>query len=278
MSEDKSNSVKNEVIEIPVDELIRDENQPRQFKDGESSLKSLVENIRNSGILEPIQYRVKGDKKIIVMGERRWKAAKEAGYKTVPAMEYKSELDYRLAAFNDNLDRKKLLPMEEAQYLKRIFDEMHQNTKIPQKDFAKQVGMSEASFSEKIGLTELPQEIQDEALKGPQWTTQKLLQLKKFNGDSQKYAFEVMKRSNTEAEANFEYANEQIRKWKKSLNTMKKKIEKEIPTSLPTELKENFTERIQNTLAELDSIYKEMEEACKTRSDDAGNETDENYE
>lgn len=253
---------------ISIDELIGDERQPRKFMDGEESLKSLVENIKSSEIFTPIQYRIENGKKLIVMGERRWRAAKIAGLKEVPAIEYQGKTDYRIASFKDNQDRKKLLPMEEAQYLKWLYDELNREQGISQEKFAEIIGIGKSTLSEKINLTKLPEEIQKEALTGPEWTAQKLIQLSKLSGEDQKHAFEVMCKSETASEATTEYAGTQIVKWQKSLKTMRKKVEKEIPTSLPEEIRVSYSDRIKEALNNLESIFMEMEEKCKDKKEE----------
>lgn len=265
-------SKENPTVEmLPVDDLIPDENQPRKFHDGDESLKGLIRNIKLGEIFTPIQYRIdEGGKKIIVMGERRWRAAKAIHDRdphkmaTVPALLYIGKEDYRFAAYFDNRDRKKLLPMEEAKYIKYLLSILPEREN-GQNDLAKKIGLSSSRVCELLQFCKLPDHIQEEALKGPEWTAQKLTLLYKLSGDEQEYEFQQMKRAGA-AEAdgsnvtniNMGHEKRQIESWQKSTNTISKKIRNAISRSLSPELQEKYQDKIEKIFKQLQETYKEM--------------------
>lgn len=147
----------NEIIEIPLDELRPNPYQPRKIFD-ESALNELASSIKEHGIFQPIIVKkcIKGYE--IIAGERRYRASKIAGLKTVPAIVKDfSDDEMMQIALLENLQRENLTSIEEAKAYKSIIDSMH----ITQDELAKKVGKSRSHITNMIGLLKLPGSVQD---------------------------------------------------------------------------------------------------------------------
>jgi ParB family chromosome partitioning protein len=111
------------IIEIPLDKIVPNKSQPREEFDKEK-VQELAESILSNGLINAIKVRKNGGNYIIVAGERRWKACKVAGFKTIQAIvkEYKDDGEWMLESFIENVQREDLNPLERAKYLKKIMD------------------------------------------------------------------------------------------------------------------------------------------------------------
>lgn len=145
------------VLELKINDVEPNSGQPRKVFDQEKLL-ALSESIRDHGIVQPIIVRKDGTRYIIVAGERRWRAAKLAGLKTIPAVvkEMSSREEMEIALI-ENLQREDLNPIEEAEAYQRLLDE-HSMT---QEDVSRLVGKSRASVANSVRLLSLAKEIQD---------------------------------------------------------------------------------------------------------------------
>lgn len=150
---------KKEVLYIPVDDILPNRFQPRLTFD-EKELANLSNSIIKYGVIQPIVVRKMGDKFEIVAGERRYKASVLAGLKKIPALLIDSD-DNNSAeiALLENLQRKNLTSIEEAQSFKKLLDKG-----FTQEDIASKLGVSQPSVANKIRLLNLPQEVQDALL------------------------------------------------------------------------------------------------------------------
>lgn len=140
------------VIEIKLTEIIANENQPRKnFND--EALQTLAESIKEHGVVQPII--VTKDKKgySIVAGERRWRAARLAGLKTIPAIikDY-SKLEVMEIALIENIQREDLNPVEEAFAYKSLIEEYQ----LTQEDIAKRISKSRSAIANSLRLINLP--------------------------------------------------------------------------------------------------------------------------
>lgn len=112
-----------EVVQVPLDRLDPNPEQPRKAFDGEGILE-LAESIRQVGLLQPILAAPVGDRYRIIAGERRFRAAMKAGLGTVPVLVRDlPEHRRRLAALTENLQREDLNAMEAAQAVRLLMDE-----------------------------------------------------------------------------------------------------------------------------------------------------------
>ncbi len=145
--------------ELPLDQLTTGDYQPRgEFAD--DTLAELADSIREQGILQPLIVRPRsatdGAGYEIVAGERRWRAARQAGLATVPVLV--RELDDQAAlavALIENLQREDLNPLDQARSLARLVSEFE----LTHEEAAKAVGRSRASVSNLLRLLGLHDEV-----------------------------------------------------------------------------------------------------------------------
>lgn len=151
----------NQILNIRVDEIIPNRFQPR-LAFNEEELKELSESIKLHGIIQPLVLRRIGDKYEIIAGERRYKASVLAGLNTVPAiimnMDDKQSAE---VAVVENLQRKNLTAIEEAQSYKKILDMGY----LTQDELAGRMGVSQPTIANKLRLLNLEKEVQDALLK-----------------------------------------------------------------------------------------------------------------
>lgn len=149
-------AVKDQVHEIGVNSIAPNPEQPRQQFDRES-LEDLINSIKVHGIIQPlIIIEVKGEYQLIA-GERRLRAAKMLGLKTVPAIIRTASNQEKLElAVVENVQRQNLNPMEKARAYQRLADEFN----LIQEEVAKKVGQSRVAVANTLRLLNLPLEMQ----------------------------------------------------------------------------------------------------------------------
>ena len=144
------------VNEIAIDLVHPNPNQPRKTFN-EESLNELAESIKTHGILQPLVVTKMGDYYRIVAGERRYRAAKKAGVKTVPVIvKDLSEKQVREIALVENLQREDLNPMEEAEALYTLLTE----NDLTQEALAQAIGKSRPAVANSLRLLTLPVVVQ----------------------------------------------------------------------------------------------------------------------
>ncbi|WP_062238066.1 ParB/RepB/Spo0J family partition protein [Fictibacillus sp. FJAT-27399] len=150
------------VTEINVKELRPNPYQPRKVF-SESAIAELSDSIKEHGVLQPIIARksIKGYE--IVVGERRFRAAKEAGLKTIPVIvrEFTEQKMMEIALI-ENLQREDLNPIEEAQAYQKLMEHL----KLTQEELAGRVGKSRPHIANFVRLLQLPEPVQDMLSKG----------------------------------------------------------------------------------------------------------------
>jgi ParB family chromosome partitioning protein len=153
---------KNYIMDIDISLIKPNENQPRK-KFNEKSLDELKESIKTYGVIQPVIVRKTGKVYEIVAGERRWKASKEAGLKSIPCI-VKDIEDFEATklALIENLQREDLNPVEEANAFKDLMDQY----KLTQEEIAKIVGKSRSYIANSIRLLNLDDEVKDYLSKG----------------------------------------------------------------------------------------------------------------
>jgi ParB family chromosome partitioning protein len=146
------------LLDLPVDGLIPNPEQPRKvFRD--EALDELANSIRSTGVLQPIVVRPRGDRYEILVGERRWRAAKQAGLARVPALvRDASDADALEFALVENLLREDLNPMEQADAYQRLLGEFGWT----QEELARRIGKDRSSVANVLRLRRLPPEIQED--------------------------------------------------------------------------------------------------------------------
>lgn len=155
---------------VPTDQIHPGRYQPRR-KFNEEELSSLVESVRERGVLQPLLVRkepnaVPGTTSYeIIAGERRWRAAQLAGLSEVPVLVRSlSDREALEIALIENIQRQDLTPLEEAEGFRRLMDEFTHT----QEDLARAVGKSRSHVANMLRLLSLPdavkQMVQDNIL------------------------------------------------------------------------------------------------------------------
>jgi ParB family chromosome partitioning protein len=147
-----------DVQHLRVDAIVPNRYQPRHiFAPGE--LAELTASIRESGVLQPVMVRRKGDGIYeLISGERRWRAAKEAGLETIQAVIRNcSDKESLLLALVENLQREDLNPMETARAYARMMNEFG----MAQEAIAQKVGCDRSSVANFVRLLNLHPEVQE---------------------------------------------------------------------------------------------------------------------
>lgn len=159
----ESDQDKSGKILIPLNEIKNDNNQPRKSFDNDK-IAELTESIKTHGIIQPLILRKADDGfYIIVAGERRWRAAKVAGLKEVPAIVMElSEKDVLEISLIENIQRQDLNPIEEALAYKKLLTEF----KLTQEDLSKRIGKSRTSITNTIRLINLDSRVQQYIIEG----------------------------------------------------------------------------------------------------------------
>jgi ParB family chromosome partitioning protein len=145
-----------ELLELPVDAVHPNPRQPRRRFDGEAGT-GLAESVRHQGVIQPLLVRPRAAGGYeIVAGERRWRAAREAGVATVPAVVREADdRDTLLLGLIENVAREQLTPVEEARAYAVLLDEFG----LALGDVADRVGRSKPSVSNRIRLLDLPDDV-----------------------------------------------------------------------------------------------------------------------
>lgn len=146
------------VREIPVAEIGPNRFQPRHRFDPDK-LAELADSIRQHGVVQPVVVRPVDGRYELIVGERRWRAAQEAGLGSIPAVvkELDSDEEVMAVALVENLQREDLNPLEEAsayQYLVQEFG-------LTQEEVAQRVGRSRSQITNTLRLLNLDAEIQE---------------------------------------------------------------------------------------------------------------------
>jgi ParB family chromosome partitioning protein len=145
-----------ELLELAVDAIHPNPRQPRKRFDGEAG-SGLTESIRAQGVIQPllVRPRTAGGYEIVA-GERRWRAAREAGRQTVPAVVRETDdRDTLLLGLIENVAREQLTPVEEARAYAVLIDEFS----LSLGEVAERVGRSKPSVSNRIRLLDLPDDV-----------------------------------------------------------------------------------------------------------------------
>lgn len=143
--------------EVPLDAITPNPRQPRTVFD-EDALGELAHSLREVGLLQPVVVRPLGeDRYELVMGERRWRAARAAGFETIPAIVRSTGDDALLRdALLENLHRSQLNPLEEA----AAYDQMLEDFGCTHDELAARIGRSRPQISNTLRLLKLPPSVQ----------------------------------------------------------------------------------------------------------------------
>jgi ParB family transcriptional regulator, chromosome partitioning protein len=145
-----------ELAELPVDAIHANPRQPRRRFDAEAGA-GLTDSVRSQGVVQPVLVRPRdaGGYELIA-GERRLRAAKDAGLAAVPAVIREADdRDTLLLGLVENVARENLSPVEEARAFAVLMDEFA----LPLGDVAERVGKSKPAVSNRVRLLELPEDV-----------------------------------------------------------------------------------------------------------------------
>jgi ParB family chromosome partitioning protein len=150
------------INEIELDKIVPNEYQPRKvFND--DKLKELAASIKEQGVIQPVIVHRAGSGYQLIAGERRWRASRLAGLKTIPALvKEATKREFLEMALIENIQREDLNPLEAAEAYKRLQDEF----KLTQEDLAKRVGKERSTVTNFLRLLGLPKEIKQELATG----------------------------------------------------------------------------------------------------------------
>ena len=112
----------NGLLLIPIERILRDENQPRKEFD-KDKIEELAQSIHKNGLIQPLIVTKKdGDNYTLVAGERRWRASQIANLKILPALLLPTDLDKDEISLIENIQRENLKVTEEAQAYQRLIE------------------------------------------------------------------------------------------------------------------------------------------------------------
>jgi ParB family transcriptional regulator, chromosome partitioning protein len=190
-----------EIVELNLDQIQPDPKQPRKTFE-EESLDELAKTIEEHGQLQPILVRPDPEQErayIIVSGERRFRAHQRLGRERIYVIIRRSvdERQARAIALVENLQREDLNPVEEAEGLAQLINDLG----LTQEEVAKQVGKSRTSITGSLAITRLPEKVREEAKAGTV-SKSKLVELAQL-GDAERQLtlWEKLKKGITVAEA-----------------------------------------------------------------------------
>lgn len=144
------------VSEVSLDDIDPNPFQPRRVFD-QQGIEELAASIREVGIVQPVILRRAGLRFQIVAGERRWRAARQAGLKSVPAVVRDlSDADTMELALIENIQRQNLNPIEEA----RAYQTLMTSRGMTQEEVARRVGKSRPLVANALRLLSLDAEVQ----------------------------------------------------------------------------------------------------------------------
>ncbi|WP_085993792.1 nucleoid occlusion protein [Oceanobacillus senegalensis] len=150
-----------EVVQIPVKDIIANRFQPRSIFD-EEKIGELAQTIHTHGMIQPIIVRkLEDDKYEIIAGERRWRAVQSIGWETISAIVREmTDTETASVALIENLQREELTVIEEAFAYSKLL-EMHSLT---QEALAQRLGKNQSTIANKLRLLKLPDEVQEALL------------------------------------------------------------------------------------------------------------------
>jgi ParB family chromosome partitioning protein len=149
--------------ELPLDRITPNPRQPREHFDPDA-LAELVTSIKEVGLLQPVVVREVGDDRYeLIMGERRFRASREAGLKAIPAIVRDTPDDALLRdALLENLHRQQLNPLEEAAAYQQLLDDFG----TTHEELAAKIGRSRSQVTNTIRLLNLPPTVQKRVAAG----------------------------------------------------------------------------------------------------------------
>jgi ParB family transcriptional regulator, chromosome partitioning protein len=148
---------KGRIVDLDIASVLPNPDQPRTHFD-DVAIKGLAESIKSVGLIQPIVVRKKDGQYLVVAGERRLRAAKLAGLRSIKSIFIDAGEEKNLTlALIENIQRSDLDPVEEA----RAYRVLVNRFKLKQQDIAEKVGKERATIANSLRLLNLPEDIQD---------------------------------------------------------------------------------------------------------------------
>jgi ParB family chromosome partitioning protein len=150
------------LVEISIDHVEPNPNQPRKSFESKA-LEELTASIRSSGVIQPVVVRRVADGYQLIAGERRWRAARQAGLERIPAIVREAtDAESLELALVENLLREDLNPIEEAEAYRSLLAQFGWT----QEQLAQRIARDRTSIANALRLLRLPDEIQDDLRAG----------------------------------------------------------------------------------------------------------------
>jgi len=144
------------LLEIPIAEIRVNRNQPRKLFDS-AALQELAASIKASGVIQPVVVRRVSGGYELIAGERRWRAARQAGLERIPAViREATDAESLELALVENLLREDLNPMEEAEAYQKLLAQFGWT----QEELAQRIGRDRSSIANSLRLLRLPEILQ----------------------------------------------------------------------------------------------------------------------
>lgn len=147
---------------VPIQKIDVFENQPRKFFDFDK-LEELAESIKKHGVIQPLILKRIDDRYMIIAGERRYRAARLAGLKELPAIfmdvDEKETLEISII---ENIQREDLNPIEEAQAMEMLM----KNHGLTQEEVSERLGRSRSAIANTLRLLALPEDVRQMVSQG----------------------------------------------------------------------------------------------------------------
>ena len=145
---------------IPVEDIRPNPDQPRKNFDREK-LRELAQSLKENGMLQPVTVTLRGNRPMLVAGERRWRAAKMAGLKEIPCITVEARGEKAaLLALLENLQREDMNCFEEAEGYARLIEVYG----LTQEEAAARLGCSQSAVANKLRLLRLSEEQRERIL------------------------------------------------------------------------------------------------------------------
>lgn len=201
------------VIEVDINKIEPGQGQPRKNFDKEK-IEALAESIKEHGIIQPLIVTKENDIYYIIAGERRWRAARTAGFKTVPVIERNaSPKEIVELALIENVQREDLNPIEEAEAYERLINDYN----LTQEQVASIVGKSRPAVANTLRLLNFTEDIRKLLISGEITVGQARPILAVDDGNAQKTAAEYIIKN----ELNARQAEQYVKKVIKQLENKK---------------------------------------------------------
>ncbi len=150
------------LVDVPIEQITVNPQQPRKIFVPEA-LDELAASIKSSGVIQPVVVRRVGQGYQLIAGERRWRAARQAGLERIPAVVREAtDAESLELALVENLMREDLNPMEEAEAYQNLLAQFQWT----QEELAQRIGRDRSSIANSLRLLRLPSPIQEDLRSG----------------------------------------------------------------------------------------------------------------